>query len=295
MNFDKLNHEFLNFPIDYLYHLGIDSSLNLTDLFKEVKFAIFTRAHEDASIIAHVFAKEYYQIKEDSFDFNPIYKTERFHFYKIGTTIIVSAGIGMPSTLICLNEIAKLFVHAKTNNPTFFYIGAAGGLGIPIGSLVINDKALNSKLEAKFTSVECGIEHSHPSHLDSELNNKLFTFGVSNTNYNIVIGSAIGAYDYYDEQARLDGFLPLDYTKEEQLLYLKKAKDVGVQAINMESLAFAGFCNQLEIKSAIISTVVNNRFVGDKVLLNMDEQNIIMEHAASLCSKFIIECEQSND
>ncbi|MFO0320748.1 MAG: hypothetical protein ACK5Z5_10165, partial [Neisseriaceae bacterium] len=192
MNFDKLNHEFLNLPVDYLYHLGIDNTLHLEELYRDVKFAVITQTNEDAMIISNTFAKEFYNIEENDFSCTPLYKTERFHFYKVGKAIIISAGIGMPSTLICLNEITKLFVHAKIYDPIFIYLSAADGLNCPIGSLVLNDKILNSKFEDKFTSVECGIEYYYPTHLDTELNNAIYNYGVNYTDYIILNGSSIG-------------------------------------------------------------------------------------------------------
>ena len=288
MNFDKVNTEFLDLHVDYLYHLGIDTTFDLPVLFKEVKFAIFTRSHEDASIIAHILTKEFYQIHEDNYTLTPIYKTERFHFYKVGSAIIISAGVGMPSTLICLNEITKLFIHAKLYNPIFFHIGPSGGLGCPIGSLVINDKALNSNLIACYTSIECGEEFHYNTEFDGSLNTSLYEYAINHTSYNTLIGSSIGAYDYYDEQARFDGFLETSYTHDARKLYLMNAKDLGVEAINMESLAFAGFCNQLNIRAVAISTVINNRFISDQVLISPQEQHQILENASRLCAKYIM-------
>lgn len=287
MNKENLNKEFLDFEVDYLYHLGIDTSINLAKTFENIKFVVFTPSNANAAVIAHMFFKIFYGITENNFLLEPLYKTERFHFYVVGNTIIVSAGIGMPSTLICLNEITKLCIHAEINNPIFFHISPSGGLGLPIGSLVINDKALNTKLAAEFCSIECGIEITYPSNFDQNLKNELLNFATKYTPYNTLIASSISAWDYYDEQLRLDGFLEPNYTIDERNGYLKQAKNLEVAAINMESLAFAGFCQQLQIKASAISAIVSDMFISDQVLIGDEEQKQIIRNAATLCANYL--------
>jgi uridine phosphorylase len=287
MNKDKLNPYFLHLQVDYLYHLGLDNTLDLGKMFSAVKHVVIVRSNEDAAITAQIFAKKIYSIHDKIFNLTPLYKTERFHFYHVGNVIIVSSGIGMPSILICLNEITKLLVYAQATEFTFFQICPAGGVGIDEGSIVISETALNSNLEPYFTSIECGVEYKDLTNFNPQIiKNFSEAVGKGPLN-NIFIGKTIAAYDYYDEQARLDGFLELNYTKEEQYTYLKQAQKIGVLAINMDNLAFAWFCNKLEIPAIAINAIVVNRLNSDEVVLNKEQQTEVIEHAASLCEAYV--------
>lgn len=306
MNLDSINQDFLKLDVDYLYHLGIDSSIDLVKLFGNVRWVIFTRSNHDAQLVAHTVTKKLYAINEDNFELNPLYKTERFYFYHIQDIIIVSTGIGIPSTSICLNEITKLLIHAKVKNPTYLHIGSASGIGLALGTLLINDKAVNTKFESVFNTIECGTTQSYPAHFNNLLSNSLYQYAkkhaelnnILRTNlyqyakthgdFNVKLGSVITTNDYYDEQARLDGFLIPDYTYQEQQQYLNNAQKHGILAMNMEGLLVAGFCNQLGISATAISVIVNDCLITDVVNQAIEKSPFII-NAASLCIKYIME------
>ena len=220
---------------------------------------------ESAALIAHQLGKAIYQIKEDAFTFTPIFKTERFHLYKVGSTLIISHGVGMPSMMICLNEVTKLLIHTGNTDAEFLKVGPCGGLGIEPGTIVISKSAVNSKLEALQHTIECGEEYVYSTVLDEHLADELIEFNNKYTKFSLIAGKAIGAWDFYEEQGRMDGFLPLEYSLEERDLYFSQAENAGVKCIDMESLEFAAFCNHIGITASIVNAVIVDRFKSDEV------------------------------
>lgn len=249
----KLNPFFKDLDIDYLYHLGIDSSMDLLSVFANIKYVIFTQDDRGAGIIANQFAKKWYNIEECSFTYTPIYKTERFHLYKIGPVIIISHGIGIPSLLICINEITKLFYHLKNDKVMFFKINFVTGLNLSIGDIVISTKALDTAFKPCFTNIECGIENSYNTYFDTQVIQEVMLQG-SNLSF-LNIGKSISTSDFYEEQVKLDGALNTPYTQEELTKYLTNAKDVGVRIFSMEDTAYSAFCHALSIKCCSINCI----------------------------------------
>jgi uridine phosphorylase len=265
VNQEKINPYFRQLDVDYLYHFGLDTSMDLKGIFGIINYVVITRDDNSARLIANRFAKFWYQINEDDFEFKPIFKTERFHLYKIGPVLIVSHGVGMPSMLIALNELAKLLVHTNNEDAQFLKVGPCGGLGLNPGDIVISKSALNSKLEALQYAIECGEEYATATHLDANLIKDVSEFNQQCLKYNVTIGNTIGAWDFYEEQGRMDGFLPINYSIDDRNQYFKHALDAGVISIDMESLQFAAFCNNAGIKACIISEVLVNRLNSDEV------------------------------
>lgn len=294
MDIEKINPLLQQLEVDYLYHLGLDSKMDLETIFGTIKFVIFTRSNDDAAIIVHELAKKWYQIETNDFNFKPIFKTERFNLYKIGLIMVISHGVGIPSILICLNEITKLLKYLKMSDVIFFNIQPSGGLNVPIGSAVIIEEALNTNLEPKFTSIECGVEHEYLTSLNKELIKTISEFNdiynvKSTFKLNMVKGKSIAANDFYEEQARLDGFLAPEFTEEERDLYLQKACALGVYSIDMYSTAFAGFCNQLNIKAIAINVILVDRLMSDKILITREEQMSVIQNVAIFIADCIIE------
>lgn len=288
MNLNKVNRYFQKLDVDYLYHLGIDSSMDIENIFADVKYVVLTRQDEDITLLASEFGKQWYGIKEE-FSFKPLFKTERFHLYKVGPLLAVSHGIGTPSMLICLNEIVKLLVHLKRTDVTFFKIGPAGGLGdAKVGSLVAVNAALNGKLEPIMYSIECGEEFAYSTTLDVKFLNEVIEFSQKHSDVKLILGSSIGASDFYEEQARINGFLPLSTTKEDRDDFLAKAQSLGVKSINMEVVAFSGFCQQLDIQACAIDAIVVERNKGDEIRISYSEQQQILAKAFKLIVKFIL-------
>lgn len=287
MNLQEINPDFLNLEVDYLYHFGIDTSMDLAHIFADIKYVLFTRSNDDAAIVANAFAKKWYNIQEESFTFLPLFKTDRFHLYKIGPVLAVSHGIGMPSTLICLNEIIKLLVHINNLDVSFIRISPAGGLDLAPGTTVICKEAVNSSFKSQFRSICCGDPVYYDTYFDTTLTNDIFNFSKMNGYTYILLGKTIGAHDFFEEQARIDGALTPPYTILERNQYLKDAKAQGVLCMDMEMISYAGVCNKLQIKACAIHSVIIDRFNTDQVSLSKDEQATLLAKPVNLVIDYI--------
>lgn len=289
MNLAKINPVFQHFETDHLYHLGIDSSMDLKTLFSGIKYVILSRFNEDVSVLVHEFAKQWYQIDEDSFEFKPLFKTERYHLYKIGPILSVSHGVGAQSMLICLNEITKLLVHAEADEVTFLKVGPSGGIDLEPGEIVVSNAVMNHQFEQTMSTIACGEEYVYPTYLDLNLVDDIIEFSRNLSGITIHVGATMNTSDYYEGQARLNGFLPLPYSTEERDAYLNKAKIAGIKSIDMESLYFAGFCNQLDIRAGIINTIIVNRLISDDVMVCKHEQLESQRNTAKFLASYIID------
>lgn len=79
MNYDNLNKTFQNLDTDYLYHLGLDSSMDLVQMFGDVKFVVFTRSPSDADYFAKQYTNAYYKLDDIEISCKTIAKDERYH------------------------------------------------------------------------------------------------------------------------------------------------------------------------------------------------------------------------
>jgi uridine phosphorylase len=287
MNLKNLNPHIQNLEVDHLYHIGLDSSMDLASLFGNIKYVVFTLSNAEAGVVARQFAQIWYNITEEKFTYQPIYKTERFHMYKVGLTLIISIGVGMPSLLIGMNEVTKILMHIKHFDVTFFKIGFAGGIGVNPGDVIISNNVVNGKFEAIYNSIECGETFTYPTVLDHELANYLLYFNHSIGRKNVTIGTTLSTKDFYDEQARVNGALPITYTQQECDAYLTRAYEFGIRAIDMESLVFAGFCNQLEIAASIIGIVVVDRLEKDDIQITMNDQMEYLSSSSRILARYI--------
>ncbi len=66
--------------------------------------------------------------------------------FKLGPLLCVSHGMGMPSMLILLHEIAKLLMYAQAKDFCFIRVGTSGGLGVEPGTVVVSNAAVNTEL-----------------------------------------------------------------------------------------------------------------------------------------------------
>jgi uridine phosphorylase len=292
MNIHKINPLLKQLDVDYLYHLGIDSSMDLEQLFSDIKYVVFSRFNVDTSVFVHEFAKQWYQIKEENFGFKPLFKTERYHLHKVGPVLVVSHGVGFQSMSICLNEIVKLLMYAKASSSVvFFKLGPAGGIGVEPGEMVISNATMNHQFKPHMSLIACGEEHVYPTQVDHALFDDMVTYkNTSQKMYDLSIqaGGTLNTSDYYEGQARSNGFLPLPYSKEMRDAYLEKARNLGIKSIDMESLYFSGFCNQLDISMGIINLIIVNRLLGDEILINKSQQLFFQRHVSQFLASYII-------
>jgi len=190
---------------------------------------------------------------------------KRYVFYMVGPILFVNHGMGMPSITILLHEITILLKSAGATDYIYLRIGSCGGIGIQPGTIVISSESLNSNLEPYYNINMLGRSIKRNTVANQVIINELLN--IENNCFNTISGKTLCTNDFYEEQYRKDGAI-CTIDDNDMNKYLKRLKDAGVVNIEMESLAFFGFCNELDIKSAVISVVLVNRF--ENVRHNVD-------------------------
>lgn len=287
MDKSKLNDHFQHLDVDYLYHLGLDSSMNLEEQFNDTKYVILTRSFADADYFANKFTESYYGMHDVHINCKTIAKDERYHIYKVGNTLIISHGVGSPSMLICLNEIVKLLWHAKANDYQFIRLSPGGGIGVDENNIVISHSAVNQQLQPEWSNIEFGEYHTYSTEINDSTTKRFISI---NDKYNLVTGKILSTLSFYNGQARLNGAIPVTYTEQESNQYLQSAYNIGVRGIDMESGCFLAFCKNFDIPATVVLAVLANRLKAkDRIepSLSFDDQN--MEIGIKNASKAIIE------
>lgn len=245
---------------DYLYHLGLNSDMELEKMFGDVKYVCMGGSGDRAKVFAEK-AAQMLGLNLDEKDLGPIGKTERFVVYKAGPILSPNHGMGMGSVEILLNEVAKLLYYAKAKGVKFIRLGTSGGIGVEGGDVVITDKAYNDRLEPCHDASVCGETMLLNTDLDPELAQEIFN---CRGQINAVIGHTAGATGFYAAQGRIDGAI-VHHTKEQKDQFIRKAHGLGVRNMEMEAPQFASFTKELGIKSAIVCSALLNRMNGDQV------------------------------
>lgn len=268
--------------VDILYHLGLDTSMDIS-MFEDVRFVCMggssVRAASFADELRSHFDPEAKKAPE------PVGKTERFHLYKVGPVVSASHGIGMPSMLVLLHELAKLLHYAGAKDVAFIRIGTSGGIGSEPGTIIMSTSGVMGTLEPVWESIELGERRRYGADLDMSLVNGLIA-AAKDINVPAVSGMTLGSDDFYDGQGRMDGALRPWYTEEDKMKYLQKAFNAGVRNIEMEAPAFGAFCRRAGIRGAIVCCSIVNRLKGDQISstpaqlgqFSVDAQAVVTQH-----------------
>lgn len=231
MNFNKINEHLKELDIDYLYHLGLDTSMDLKSTFSDIDFVIFT----SKSIYAKCLANHFININNEENHLHPLFKTDRFYIYKIRNFLIVASGIGAPTLSIALNEVAKLFYYVNNSNIIFIKIDFAKAVLNNLNGEIIQSKKVyninkldNCAMNNIFYNVECGNENTY----ESIINNQII---FNNIKFGDIIHSKV---------------------KNKVAKEILQNKEIILE--DLTSLLFASFCNTLDIKSSILNIAYND-------------------------------------
>ncbi|VDN99582.1 unnamed protein product [Rodentolepis nana] len=266
-------------PVDVLYHLGISTdTMDFKKAFGDVKFVVLGGSHKRMQKIAEILLKEFkYDLPVGTGLSNISCTTDRYVMYKVGPIISVSHGMGVPSISICLHEMAKLLHHAGATDVRFVRVGTCGGIGLDPGSVVITTSCMDCAFNDFFQLKVMGKVVQRPAELDEEFVRGLVeTAEQMQLDFTVAPGKTMCADDFYEEQGRLDGAI-CDYTEAEKMAFLKKAYDLGVRNLEMESLGFAAFCQRLNIKAAVICATMVNRLESDQLSTPVDTMHMWQE------------------
>ncbi|XP_076366288.1 uridine phosphorylase 2-like isoform X3 [Tachypleus tridentatus] len=235
---------------DVLYHISLSSGTHdLKEMFGDIKFVCMGGTPKRMEGFAHFIQKELNIKLPTGTILEDISRhSYRYSMFKIGPVLSISHGMGIPSVSIMLHEVIKLMYHAQCKNVTFIRIGTCGGIGLPGGSLVITEEAVDGLMRPYLELHVLGKMVQRPAILDSELAKEIKSLANEKfPHYKTVLGRTMCTYDFYEGQGRLDGAF-CDYDEESKLAYLRKLEEMNIVNMEMESLAFAAMCNHAGIK-----------------------------------------------
>ncbi|KAI5618601.1 uridine phosphorylase 2 [Silurus asotus] len=249
-----------NMEEDILYHFNLGTKThNLPAMFGDIKFVCVGGSANRMRSFAQ-FIHQQLELPGNADDIRDICEgTDRYSMYKAGPH-----GMGVPSISIMLHELIKLLYHAHCSDVMVFRIGTSGGIGLPPGTVVITDKAVDSFFRPQFEQVVLGKVITRSTELDKGMAEELLQCSTKLPNCPTVIGNTMCTHDFYEGQGRLDGAL-CSFSTEEKLEYLKKAHEAGIKNIEMESTVFAAMCRICNLKAAVICVTLLNRLEGDQI------------------------------
>jgi uridine phosphorylase len=269
--------------VDHLHHLGLDSSMDLKQIFGDVRFVLMGGSPERAENFARQANKDL-ELNIPEEEIKPLGRTERCSLYKVGPVISLSHGIGMPSFLIFLHEITKLVQHAECEDVKFIRVGTSGGLGVEPGTVIVTNQALNGKLEPAFEQIVLGKTVRHKTKLNKEMAKAIFE---QKGELPVIRANTMGTDDFYEGQARLDGAIIPDYSIVDRFVFFDEAYRKGVRNIEMECNAFAAFCLRAKIPAAVVCTTILNRLESEEPTSTIEELNKFSTDAQSLVLRYI--------
>jgi uridine phosphorylase len=266
----RFNAVFQSFPVDNLYHFGLDTANDpLQKMFGNVTAVCLM----GSPARAEGFAKLLSSRTGGCIEAAPVNlsKTDRCQLYKVGKIMTLSHGMGMPSCLIFLHELAKLLFHAKADlaNICMIRLGTSGGIGVPGGSVVLSEQGMDACLQLGYDRVALGRKTREPAVADASLNEEIIAANTGAAaadplGFKLVKGVTITTEDYYDAQGRRDGALPLWYSEEEKIAFLRKAHELGVRNMEMEAAVVLWFFQRLKIRAAVACAALLDRLEGDQ-------------------------------
>ncbi|KJE95516.1 uridine phosphorylase 1 [Capsaspora owczarzaki ATCC 30864] len=256
------NPHVVKLDVDFLYHLGLDTSMDFKAMFGDVKFVCMGGSNNRMLEFAKRVAEELGITLPVGAAIADVSRTDRYCLYKVGPVISVSHGMGIPSISILLHEITKLMHYAGATEVIYLRIGSSGGIGVPAGTIVITEEALDGELNPFHTLKVLGNKIYRDAKFDRALLDEIAA--CKTPEMNVLVGKTMCAEDFYEGQARLDGAI-CEYPQDAKFAFFSKAQAKGVVNMEMESLEFAAFTWHLKIPAAVLCATYLNRMETDQV------------------------------
>lgn len=257
-----MEHQFL-----FNIHRNVDQ--DFINSFRNINFVCLHGSKNRALQFAKLYLKSLNnQVDSVSDD---LFLNSDFCCYKVDNLLSISHGMGDDSISLLLNDIMILLNLAQNKDLHFFRLGTSGGIGVEIGSVIVSEEVYTPDLKERY------------------LFDKSFKeFLLKNKEYcNIYFGGTISADDFYLSQARFDGALKVNYTKEERDIYFNTLKDRHIRNFEMEGVALARFLAQFNYKISLITTTLVDRLVSDSVKVTEDEIAQFVRHTAKIVIDFL--------
>jgi uridine phosphorylase len=267
--YTNLNKRLLETENDYFYHLYLEKTEDLKDRYGDVKFVCMGGQSKRMLRFAN-YMKDLLKIELPvGATLNDITKqTDRYSMFKVGPCLFVNHGIGCPSLSVIINELLKLLFYAECSDVTFFRIGTCGGIGVPPGTVILTETAVDGIFRPEYRQYILGKEVVRPAKCHQQVHADLMEVSErlkseSATGFDIVSGKTLCVNDFYEDQARLDGIF-CHYSNDEKQEFMQKCVTTGITNIEMESLGFAGLLNHAGVKFGICCVTLLDRLKSDQ-------------------------------
>eukprot|EP01108_Squamamoeba_japonica_P003345 TRINITY_DN272_c0_g1_i1.p1 TRINITY_DN272_c0_g1~~TRINITY_DN272_c0_g1_i1.p1 ORF type:complete len:311 (-),score=125.09 TRINITY_DN272_c0_g1_i1:39-926(-) len=284
MSYTVPNKHVKDIKVDYLYHLGLNSGMDLKAMFGDVKVVCMGGSANRMALMAKRLQSTLGVDIPLGTELAPIGKTDRYSLYKVGPVLAVNHGMGQPSISILLHELAKLLMYAGATDFTFIRIGTSGGVGLEPGTVVISTEAVDGQLRAQHDTVILGKVVARPTKFSEQLTQSFFD--IAGDDIPVALGKTMATDDFYEGQGRVDGAI-CDYTEADKFEFLKKCHDVGVRNIEMECGQFIAFCNKANIGAVDICCTLLDRLKGDQVDSTPEQLAAFVDNAIGLALRWI--------
>merc|ERR1712232_210954 len=139
--------------------------------------------------------------------------------------------------------VSKLMFHAKADmaKMRMIRLGTSGGLGVVGGTVILSEQTMDATFELGFDHIALGRKTREPSVADATLNAEIMEANTPSAGFQLIKGMTVATDCYYDAQGRRDGALPIWYSEEEKMDFLKKAYNMGARNMEMEAAVFLWF------------------------------------------------------
>merc|ERR1712215_311101 len=274
---------------DVLYHLALGSgSHDLQQMFGDVKFVCMGGTPQRMKSFAeYMLGQLGYLLPTGTCLLDISERSHRYAMYKVGPVLSISHGMGIPSAGILLHEVIKLMYHSGVKDPIFFRIGTCGGIGLPPGTVVVTEEAVDGRLRPVLDTIILGKVVSRQAKLDPGLATSLVATAVEDDQFLTVLGKTISTDDFYEGQGRLDGAI-CEYNEEDKMAYLQDAASKGVTNMEMEVLVFAALTHLAGIRSAVVCVTLLDRLKGDQITTPKEELTAWQTRPMETVGRFIL-------
>jgi uridine phosphorylase len=292
MHADHINGEFLDSVlrgdrVDYYYHYGVDSSLDILTPLRDVRAIVMAGSGERI----RGFADRWSRMNQDA----PIIafpSEDRFVTRYCHGVLFVSHGMGMPSASIAVQEAMRMLYFLKDGDldalDQVFWarVGTSGGVDLPPGTMVLSTEALMADLKP-FRLLQGGHgEYWFDGTFPAASRAAIIAANAGN-GIEIVEGKTVSGNEFYLEQFRLDGAINFE-TLESKQAWLQWLAENGVRNVEMEGAMLAGYLNYWGFRRfAMICTTLLNRLEGDQVTSTSEELHRFTDQAGEVLFTYL--------